>query len=42
MIDFVGTDAHHEKHIKAFEGRVLVKNLNPLKEAIKNNSFFEK
>lgn len=41
MIDFVGTDAHHEKHIKAFESRVMVKNLNPLKEAIKNNSFFE-
>src|SRR5690554_6366383 len=42
MIDSVGTAAHHEQHIKAFEGRVLVKNLNPLKEAIKNNSFFEK
>jgi tyrosine-protein phosphatase YwqE len=41
MYDFVGSDAHHQNHIKAFENRLLIKDLNPLKEIIKNNSFFK-
>lgn len=41
MYDFSGTDTHHQNHIKAFENRILIKDLNPLKEIIKNNSFFK-
>lgn len=41
MYDFSGTDTHHQNHIKAFENRMLIKDLNPLKEIIKNNSFFQ-
>lgn len=41
MINFVGSDVHHSKHIKAFDGKVKIKDITPLKEAIKNNSFFK-
>ena len=41
MFDFVGSDVHHNNHIKAFENRLIIKDLNPLKEVIKNNSFFK-
>lgn len=40
MIDYVGSDVHHKKHIEAFNNRVDIKDLNPLKEAISNNQFF--
>jgi protein-tyrosine phosphatase len=40
MIDFVGSDVHHKKHIESFDKVVLLKNLEPLKEAILNNQFF--
>ncbi len=41
MIDFVGSDVHHEKHLSFFEKNILLKNIDPLKEAIQNNSFFK-
>jgi protein-tyrosine phosphatase len=41
MYDFVGSDVHHDNHIAAFEQKVKVKNLTPLKEAIANNQFFK-
>ena len=41
MYDFVGSDVHHTNHIKAFENKLIIKDLNPLKEVIKNNSFFK-
>lgn len=41
MYDFVGSDVHHNNHIKAFENKLIIKDLNPLKEVIKNNSFFK-
>lgn len=38
--NFVGSDVHHDKHIAAFEQKVKVKELAPLKEAMANNQFF--
>jgi tyrosine-protein phosphatase YwqE len=40
MIDYVGSDVHHVKHIDAFSNRVLLKDVVPLKKAIENNQFF--
>lgn len=42
LIDFVGSDVHHENHLKAFDGKVLLKDLSPLKKAIENNQSFRK
>lgn len=42
MIDFVGSDVHHQKHIDSFEKKLLIKNPLPLIEAIKNNEFFKR
>lgn len=41
MYDYVGSDAHHDNHIAAFEKKVKLKDLVPLKEAIANNQFFK-
>jgi tyrosine-protein phosphatase YwqE len=41
LIDFVGSDAHHKKHIESFNQKVLLKDLQPLKDAIANNQFFK-
>lgn len=41
MYDFVGSDVHHLRHIAAFEHRVTLKDLAPLKEVIANNQFFK-
>jgi len=40
LIDFVGSDIHHAKHIEAFSNRVILKDLAPLQKAIENNQFF--
>ncbi len=40
MYDFVGSDVHHDKHVAAFEQKVRLKDLIPLKEVIANNQFF--
>ena len=40
LIDFVGTDVHHKKHIESFDKKILLKDLQPLKEAFANNQFF--
>ncbi|MEN9487872.1 MAG: hypothetical protein RL494_137 [Bacteroidota bacterium] len=40
LIDFVGSDAHHKKHIESFNAKVLLKDLQPLKEAFANNQIF--
>lgn len=40
MYDYVGSDVHHDKHINAFDMKVKLKDLNPLKEVITNNQFF--
>jgi protein-tyrosine phosphatase len=41
LIDFVGSDVHHKKHIESFNNKVLIKDLQPLKEAFANNQFFK-
>ena len=41
MIDYVSSDAHHRKHIEAFNGKVPLKDLKPLQEAMGNNQFFK-
>jgi tyrosine-protein phosphatase YwqE len=40
MYSFVGSDVHHDNHLAAFDQKVKVKDLIPLKEAIANNQFF--
>jgi tyrosine-protein phosphatase YwqE len=40
MIDFVGSDVHHENHISTFSKRTLLKDPLPLREAIDKNEFF--
>lgn len=40
LIDFVGSDVHHKKHIESFDKKVVLKDLQPLKEVITNNQFF--
>jgi len=41
MYSFCGTDVHHKKHIEAFDGKLKIKNIQPLKEVIANNQFFK-
>ncbi|PKH67668.1 histidinol phosphatase [Flavobacterium sp. ALD4] len=41
MYSYVGSDVHHDKHIAAFEQKVKMKDLVPLKETIVNNQFFK-
>jgi protein-tyrosine phosphatase len=41
LIDYVGSDVHHKKHIESFNKSVLLKDLQPLKDAFLNNQFFQ-
>lgn len=41
MIDFVGSDVHHQKHIDFFSEKVILKNIKNLEIAISKNSFFD-
>lgn len=41
MIDFASSDIHHERHVAAFDGKVLFKDAKPLQEAIENSRFFK-
>ena len=40
LIDYVGSDVHHQNHINGFSKKILIKDLLPLKEAIAHNQFF--
>lgn len=40
LIDFASSDIHHEKHVAAFDGKVLYKDVQPLQEAVNNSTFF--
>ncbi len=40
MIDFVGSDIHHMRHIKAFKKPVIIKNIKELELAFSRNSLF--
>jgi tyrosine-protein phosphatase YwqE len=41
LIDFVGSDVHHMKHVNAFENKIIIKSEKQLKVAIERNSFFK-
>ena len=41
LIDFVGSDVHHMKHVSFFEKKIVLKNTEPLKEAFQNNFTFK-
>jgi tyrosine-protein phosphatase YwqE len=41
LIDFVGSDVHHMKHVNAFENKIIIKSEEQLKIAIDRNSFFK-
>ncbi|SHJ00526.1 tyrosine-protein phosphatase [Flavobacterium terrae] len=41
LYDFSGSDVHHQKHIKAFENKILLKDTKTLEEVLKNNEFFK-
>jgi protein-tyrosine phosphatase len=41
LIDFVGSDVHHSKHIESFYKKIVLKNIPILKDVIQNNSFFD-
>ncbi len=40
MVDFVGSDVHHQKHIASFDHHVLIKDLKPFEEALNRNQLF--
>ena len=40
FIDFVGSDVHHQRHVAAFENKIIIKSEKQLGEAIAKNSFF--
>jgi tyrosine-protein phosphatase YwqE len=40
LIDFVGSDVHHQNHIRAFSKRILIKDAAPLRAAMQQNSLF--
>ena len=41
LIDFVGSDVHHKKHIESFSKKIEIKEIENLKSVIKNNTFFK-
>lgn len=42
MIDFTGSDLHHENHLRSFDKKLLFSDTTALKEAIRRNDFFKK
>jgi hypothetical protein len=38
--DFVGSDVHHDNHINALIKKIILNDVIPLQEVIKNNQFF--
>lgn len=40
MIDFAGSDTHHERHIEAYKNKVQLKKTDKLVAALKNNALF--
>ena len=41
MVDFVGSDIHNIKHIKAFESKLKINELEKFKQSINANKFFK-
>jgi len=42
MIDFAGSDIHHNQHVAGFSRRILIKEIDPLKQALANNQIFRR
>lgn len=42
LIDFVGSDVHHHKHVAAFYGKIVLKNHVKIPALLQKNSFFSK
>lgn len=40
MIDFAGSDVHHERHVESYKNKVQLKKTDRLVTALKNNSLF--
>ena len=40
MVDFTGSDTHHERHTEAYKKTVLIKKTASLEEALNNNTLF--
>lgn len=40
LIDFVGSDVHHMNHVQSFDNKVMIKDEESLKNAIRNNQLF--
>lgn len=40
MIDFAGSDVHHERHVESYKSKVQLKKTDRLVTALKNNSLF--
>lgn len=41
LIDFVGSDIHHQKHAEAFYNPITIKTIEPLELALQNNKLFK-
>jgi tyrosine-protein phosphatase YwqE len=41
LIDFVGSDVHHKKHVESLKRRIIVNHHNSLTALFKNNSIFD-
>ena len=41
MYDFVGSDVHHENHVKAFSNKIVLKNYTNLIRPLENNAIFK-
>ncbi|MFT3795419.1 tyrosine-protein phosphatase [Flavobacterium sp.] len=42
MIDFAGSDVHHQHHVGGFSRKLLFKDVQPIKEALAHNRIFRK
>jgi protein-tyrosine phosphatase len=40
LMDFIGSDVHHTKHLAAFEQKIETKEIDSIKKIIENNHFF--
>lgn len=40
LINFVGSDVHHLKHIESFDKKIVLKNTDAFKDVFQNNNFF--
>ena len=41
LYNFTGSDVHHNRHVEAFEQKIVIKELDTFKNIIENNQFFK-